>query len=229
MAKKKAIFCVEDEESIRGLISYVLSNHDFDVQTFAEGRSFWQKMETERPDLILLDIMLEGEDGVSILSRVRENLKYRDIPVIMLTAKTEEFDVVQGLDRGADDYITKPFGVVELVSRIKAVLRRSSPKKGIEPVVQYGNLTINKKAHVVMLGKEIVELTLKEFDLLLYLIAHEGMVLTREQLMNGVWGFQYEGESRTVDMHIMTLRNKLKKAGYFIKTVRGVGYRWEGK
>ncbi len=229
MAKKQVIYCVEDEESIRGLVSYVLKSQSFAVETFEKGEDFWQAMERAVPDLVLLDIMLDGEDGVSILHALRGNKKYKEVPVIMVTAKTSEFDVVKGLDEGADDYVTKPFGVVELVSRIRAVLRRTASSETPQHKLVCEELEVNLHSRLVKLNSEVIELTLKEYDLLVYLMENKGIVLKREQLMNHVWGFLYEGESRTVDMHIMTLRHKLKKAGKYIKTVRGVGYRWEGK
>lgn len=229
MAKRELIYCVEDEESIRGLVAYVLRGQNFTAHTFESSAEFWPAMEANRPDLILLDVMLDQEDGLQILKKLRNDNRYKDIPIIMLTAKTSEFDVVKGLDEGADDYITKPFGVVELISRIKAVLRRVKPKTAKAAVLSSGKLTVDTASRIVTYDGEEIELTIKEYDLLVYLMGNDRLVLTREQLMNTVWGFLYEGESRTVDMHIMTLRHKLHKAGKYIKTVRGVGYRWEGK
>lgn len=223
------IYCVEDEESIRGLVSYVLQGQQYRVEAFGDSSGLWDALESELPSLILLDIMLDGEDGLTILQKLRSHALYKKIPVIMLTAKTTEFDIVKGLDSGADDYISKPFGVVELVSRIKAVLRRTQASTNLENVnnIQVGNLLIEPKRHRVTLNGENLNVSLKEYELLLYLITNKGIVLKRNQLMQAVWGFNYEGETRTVDMHIMNLRQKLGNMGSSIKTVRGVGYMWE--
>lgn len=223
--KQNLIYCVEDEESIRGLVSYVLTGQNFEVAAFENSQAFWKAIEVRQPQLILLDIMLEGEDGLHILRGLRQREKYRHIPVIMVTAKTTEFDIVKGLDAGADDYINKPFGVVELVSRIKAVLRRTAqPAK--EECLSSGDLTVDKARHLVTWKEQEINLTLKEYELLVYFMENKGLALSREKIMEAVWGFLYEGESRTVDMHVMTLRQQLGKAGQYIKTVRGVGYRW---
>ncbi|WP_251442392.1 response regulator [Veillonella intestinalis] len=222
------IYCVEDEDSIRGLISYVLSGQGFEVGTFESSSPFWAALEERRPQLVLLDIMLEGEDGLSILHKLRERPDTTDLPIIMITAKTSEIDVVQGLDGGADDYISKPFGVVELVSRIKALLRRTRPtappKKSI---LTCGNLVLDKDSRIVTYEDQPITLTLKEYELLLYFMENTGIALSRERIMEVVWGFSYEGESRTVDMHVVTLRQHLGTAGRHLKTVRGIGYRWE--
>ena len=182
----------------------------------------------EIPDLILLDIMLPGEDGISILKRLRASGKTKSVPVIMLTAKSAEYDKVLGLDSGADDYITKPFGVMELISRVKAVLRRVGPKER-NPQLTVGDVTINVDKHQVLAKGKEVTLTLKEFELLRYLMENVGLVLTRDKVLETVWGYEYEGETRTVDVHIRTLRQKLGDCGSMIETVRGVGYRIGGK
>lgn len=229
MAKKKVVYCVEDEESIRGLLAYVLKGQNFESQTFSESKSFWAAMEDALPNLVLLDIMLDGEDGLTILHKMRQDSRYKDIPVIMLTAKTSEYDIVKGLDEGADDYIKKPFGVVELVSRIKAVMRRTEFDAVGADTLSTEELSVQRGSRIVTIGSKVIELTMKEYDLLIYLMENKNLVLSREQIMNHVWGFMYEGETRTVDMHIMTLRQKLDTASKHIKTVRGIGYRWEGK
>lgn len=229
MAKKKVVYCVEDEESIRGLLAYVLKGQNFESQTFSESKSFWDAMKHSLPNLVLLDIMLDGEDGLTILHKMKQDSRYKNIPVIMLTAKTSEYDIVRGLDEGADDYIKKPFGVVELVSRIKAVMRRTEFDAVGVDTLSIGELSIQRGSRIVTISSKVIELTMKEYDLLLYLIENKNLVLSREQIMNHVWGFMYEGETRTVDMHIMTLRQKLDTSSKHIKTVRGIGYRWEEK
>ncbi|SUP44329.1 response regulator [Veillonella criceti] len=222
------IYCVEDEDSIRGLISYVLNGQGFEVGTFESSSPFWAALEERRPQLVLLDIMLEGEDGLSILHKLRERPDTEDLPIIMITAKTSEIDVVQGLDGGADDYISKPFGVVELVSRIKALLRRTRPvAPPPKSTLTCGNLVLDKDSRIVTLDGQPISLTLKEYELLLYFMENTGIALSRERIMEVVWGFSYEGESRTVDMHVVTLRQHLGSAGRHLKTVRGIGYRWE--
>ncbi len=224
------VYCVEDEDSIRGLISYVLKGQGFEVGTFESSEPFWAAIEERRPQLVLLDIMLEGEDGLTILQKLRNNPATKDLPIIMLTAKTSEIDIVQGLDNGADDYISKPFGVVELVSRIKAVLRRANgPSVAKSNVLICDNLVLDQSSRLVTLGDEVIPLTLKEYELLLFFMENPGIALSRERIMEVVWGFSYEGESRTVDMHIVTLRQHLGPAGKHLKTVRGIGYRWESK
>jgi len=221
------IYCVEDDRSIRELISYALKSNGFESAGFGDGRSFFAALEERLPSLILLDIMLPGEDGIEILKKLKASAKTRHIPVIMLTAKSAEYDKVLGLDCGADDYITKPFGIMELLSRIRAVLRRAG-QAGEANILTAGPLTIDVERHLVLVdGKEVI-LTLKEFDLLKYLMKNAGIVLTREKLLQKVWGYDYEGETRTVDVHIRTLRQKLGEAGAIIETVRGVGYRVGG-
>lgn len=220
----RKVYCVEDDESIRNLIIYALENNDFDVVGFEDGKTFFQNLD-ELPDLILLDIMLPDEDGYQILSKLKDNSRTKDIPVIMLTSKTSEFDKVKGLDMGADDYIPKPFGVMELISRIKAVLRRTKPIEDDRKNLSVGNIQLDIKRHKVTVGGEEIQLTFKEFELLHYLMSNQGIVLSRDKIMNRVWGFDFEGESRTVDVHIRTLRIKLGGSGKLIKTIRNVGYK----
>jgi len=219
------IYCVEDDRSIRELIIYALRSNGFEADGFSDGKAFFEALSSHGlPSLVLLDIMLPGEDGIEVLKRLKASAKTRHIPVIMLTAKGSEYDKVLGLDSGADDYVTKPFGVMELLSRIKAVLRRSgTPEKPSE--LSAGRISLNTERHAVYVDGEEVNLTLKEFDLLKYLLENIGIVLTRDKLLERVWGYDYKGETRTVDVHIRTLRQKLGNAGSMIETVRGVGYR----
>ena len=215
------IFIVEDDENIREMESYALRNSGYDVTGFVSGRELFEKLSTTVPELILLDIMLPGEDGLSILKRLRSSEKTRRVPIILVTAKTTELDKVRGLDMGADDYITKPFGIMELVSRVKALLRRVGRD---EQILSYGAIKLDEKARKVSVSGNEVELTFKEFELLRFLLTNAGQVMGRDRILSDVWGFDYEGESRTVDMHIKTLRQKLGEAGSLIKTVRSVGY-----
>ena len=217
------IFCVEDDDSIRELICYALKSGGYQAQGFSSSAALWHRMATEKPDLLVLDIMLPGEDGLHILQRLKEDASTRSVPVIMLTAKTSELDKVAGLDAGADDYITKPFSVLELLSRIRAVLRRTAPSDA--EVLSCGPVTIDPLRRTVTSDGNTVELTYKEFELLCYMMRNCDIVLSRTRLMENVWGFDFEGESRTVDMHIKTLRQKLGAGGSIIKTVRGVGYK----
>ncbi len=220
----KLIYCVEDDESIRELVLYALKNEGYDAVGFESGEGL---VNAKVPDLILLDIMLPGADGYSILKQLRKESQTREVPVIMLTSKTSEFDKVRALDMGADDYIPKPFGVMELLSRIRAVLRRAQPRSDAVYLTA-GGVSFDYEKHMVLAnGKEVV-LTPKEFDLLYYLMKNSGLVLTRDKIMNEVWGFDFEGESRTVDVHIRTLRMKLGDAGEYVQTVRGVGYKFGG-
>ena len=223
------IYCVEDDENIRELVGYALRSQKFDVETFGDGAAFWQGLEQARPALILLDIMLPGESGIDILQKLRQRHDYSKLPVIMLTAKTSEFDVVKGLDNGADDYICKPFGIVELISRIRAVLRRSGPADTKQTVYTCQNVTLDAEKHEVRVDGQECRLTAREFELLQYLVVNAGIVLKRDQIMEVVWGFSYEGESRTIDMHIKSLRQKLGEGGHIIETIRGVGYRVGGQ
>ena len=218
------IFCVEDDENIRELVGYALRSQDFEVETFADGKEFWQGMETKTPSLILLDIMLPGESGTEILEKIRKDNQLKTMPVIMLTAKTSEYDIVKGLDGGADDYVCKPFGIVELISRIRSVLRRSKPQQTEKNIYSFGPVTLDSEKHIVTVDGEVCHLTVKEFELLRYLLVNTDIVLKREQIMEAVWRFTYEGESRTIDMHIKSLRQKLGDGGHIIRTVRGVGY-----
>ena len=218
------IYCVEDEASIRELVVYTLHATGYEAQGFADGKAFWTALEQELPELILLDIMLPGEDGLQILKRIRTNSRTADLPVIMVTAKGTEFDKVIGLDSGADDYIAKPFGMMELVSRVKALLRRTQ-KTSAAATLACGNLVLNHDMHRVLAdGKEVV-LTYKEFELLEYLLENRGIVLTRDKILDRVWGIAAEVETRTLDVHIRSLRHKLGTSGDLIETVRGVGYR----
>lgn len=220
------IFCVEDDSNIRELVVYTLETTGFQARGFEEGKSFLEALALETPDLILMDIMLPGEDGISLLKRLKNSSKTRDIPVIMVTAKGAEYDKVKGLDLGADDYVTKPFGMMELVSRIKAVLRRSgAAKEKAEDIIVSGSLEINTKKHEVKADGEVIGLTLKEYELLKRLMENPNIVMTRDSLLEEIWGYDFDGETRTVDVHIRTLRQKLGKCGERVETVRGVGYR----
>lgn len=218
------IYCVEDDENIRELVGYALRSQDFEVETFADGKEFWKAMQQRVPALVLLDIMLPGESGTEILDKIRKDTQLRSLPVIMLTAKTSEYDIVRGLDGGADDYVCKPFGIVELISRIRSVLRRSKPQRRESNMYSFGPVSLDGEKHVVTVNGEPCHLTVKEFELLRYLLVNIDIVLKREQIMEAVWGFTYEGESRTIDMHIKSLRQKLGDGGHIIRTVRGVGY-----
>lgn len=220
------IYCVEDDDSIRELVVYTLESTGFHARGFEDGKMFKTALAEELPELVLLDIMLPGEDGMEILKGLKTSAKTRDIPVIMLTAKGAEYDKVMALDTGADDYVTKPFGMMELVSRIKAVLRRSGKESQTEDdVIQCGEIQMNIKKHEVTASGEIVHLTLKEYELLKRLMKNPNIVHTRDQLLEDIWGYDFDGETRTVDVHVRTLRQKLGKCGEKIETVRGVGYR----
>lgn len=218
------IFCIEDDESIRELIVYALNTSGFQGYGFENGEDFFEEVNKSLPDLILLDIMLPGDDGLTILGKLKKNYGTKDIPVIMLTAKTSEYDRVKGLDMGADDYISKPFGVMELISRIKAVLRRTGQVSTTD-ILTFEGIEMDYEKRVLRINNEIVKLTYKEFELLYYLLKNENIVLTREMIMNEVWGFDFEGETRTVDVHIGTLRQKLGESGKLIQTIRNVGYK----
>lgn len=222
------IYLVEDDNSIRELVVYTLHSTGLEAAGFSCARDFWKEIGTQQPSLILLDIMLPDEDGISILKKLKANGTTKNIPVIMLTARGTEYDKVLGLDSGADDYIPKPFGMMELVSRIKAVLRRSQPAPS-QDILEAGPISIDINKHQVIAdGKEVV-LTLKEFELLSYLIQNRGFVLSRDKILSRIWGYDIEVETRTVDVHIRTLRQKLGVCGEMIETVRGVGYRIGGK
>lgn len=222
------IYCVEDDAGIRDLMIYTLQASDLQAKGLPDADAFWAAMEKEKPKLILLDIMLPGEDGISILKKLKAQSTTTDIPVIMATAKGTEYDKVIGLDLGADDYLAKPFGMMEMVSRVKAVLRRAYKDEKTE-IVAVGKLTLNPQTHTVKADGEKVILTLKEFELLHKFMRHPGRVYSREQLLSDIWGADYVGETRTVDVHIGTLRTKLGECGEYIDTVRGVGYRLEEK
>ena len=217
------IYLVEDDESIRELVVYTLKSQGMEAKGFERPSLFWKELEKEVPALILLDIMLPEEDGISILRKLRTRPDTRKIPVIMLTAKGTEYDVVMGLDSGADDYIPKPFRMMELISRIKARLRRAEDKGAEEYHLE--NLYLCPGRHIVTVDQEPVNLTLKEYEMLVLLLKNSGTVLSRTQLLNQVWGYEFDGESRTVDVHIRTLRQKLGSAGELVETVRGVGYK----
>lgn len=222
------IYLLEDDDSIRKLVDYTLKSQNYQTESFALPSEFWKAM-AKKPELILLDIMLPEEDGISILKKLRENKETAGIPVIMLTAKDSEFDVVTGLDSGADDYVTKPFGMMALLSRIKAVLRRYEKNNLIpseEKELSIGNIRLNESRHTVFAGEKQIFLTVKEFDLLALLIENKGNVLTREQLLNSIWKIDADIESRTVDVHVRTLRQKIgDENGEIIRTVRGIGYK----
>ena len=221
------IYCVEDDDNIRELVIYTLETTGLKAQGFAEGTSFMEALAFDTPELVLLDIMLPGEDGMELLHKLKNSSKTKDIPVIMVTAKGAEYDKVIGLDSGADDYVTKPFGMMELVSRIKAVLRRAG-KIPDKADLEVAGVKINVKKHEVTVDGKPVTLTLKEFELLERLMRNQNIVLTRDQLLEDIWGYDFDGETRTVDVHVRTLRQKLGKKGSMIETVRGVGYRIGG-
>ena len=220
------IFCVEDDTSSRELMIYTLNSAGFDAKGFLESTEFWKALETETPELIMLDIMLPGEDGIEILKKLRSKAATKDIPVIMATAKGTEYDKVIGLDTGADDYLVKPFGMMEMVSHIKAVLRRTAPKMS-KNILSTGKLSVNLDEHSVFANGEKVMLTLKEFELLRIFMENPGRVFGRDILLEKIWGTEFYGETRTVDVHIGTLRTKLGECGEYIETIRGVGYRME--
>ena len=218
------IYLLEDDNNIRNFVTYALNNSGLDAEGFAAPRDFWAAMEKQKPQLVMLDIMLPEEDGLSILARLRKAPATKNLPIMMLTAKSTEYDKVVGLDGGADDYVTKPFGTMELIARVKALLRRAEPVSDTR-VYEAGGLFLSPAKHIVRVNGEDVALTLKEFELLSYLFRHRGNVLTRDQILQEIWGYEFDGENRTVDVHIRTLRSKLGLCGELIETVRGVGYR----
>ena len=222
------IYCVEDDDSIRELMLYALRASGFEAEGFANGSGLFEALERDVPELILLDIMLPGMDGMEILRRLRGASATARVPVIMASAKGTEYDKVMGLDQGADDYLAKPFGMMEMVSRIRAVLRRTSGARE-KPRLTMGRLEMDPESHTVRVDGSRVELTLKEFELLRLFLEHPGRVFTRDQLLERIWSTDYLGETRTVDVHIGTLRTKLGACGEYIRTVRGVGYRLEEK
>lgn len=221
------IYCIEDDDGIRELVSCALKSGGYEVKSFADAKTFYKELDKTIPSLVLLDVMLPDEDGFSILKKLKLSSRLKDIPVIMLTAKTSEIDKVSGLEAGADDYITKPFGVMELLSRIKAVLRRTNNQDSETEVIIIDDLKLDSARRIVQFKDKDVSLTYKEFELLMYLMKNKSVVVDRDKLMSKVWGYDFGGETRTVDMHIKTLRKKLETAGCFdmIKTVRGVGYK----
>ena len=220
------IWCVEDDASIRDIEVYTLASTGFEARGFDDGVSFWSALQTEKPDLVVLDVMLPGVDGIELLQRMKASAELRTIPVVMATAKGAEYDKIRGLDLGADYYLVKPFGVMELVSCVKAVLRRCRPDKAAH-LLRSGGLVVDLDAHTVTVDGARIALTYKEFELLRLFLAHPGMAFTRDQLFQEVWGMDFCGETRTVDMHIRTLRQKLGPYGRRIETVRNVGYRME--
>lgn len=222
------IFCVEDDESIQSLELYTLRSAGFEAEGFADGDSFWQALRAERPELVLLDVMLPGESGVELLKKMKADQLTREIPIIMATAKGAEYDKIQSLDLGADDYLVKPFGMMEMVSRVKAVLRRCKPGQERE-VLTCGGLVMDLSKRTVAADGERISLTLKEFELLRLFLSSPGIAFTREQLLSIVWNMEFTGETRTIDTHIRTLRQKLGAYGDKIQTIRGIGYRLEGQ
>ncbi len=224
----KTIYCVEDDESIRELVIYALKNNGFEAKGFECADDLYNELQFKLPDLIVLDIMLPGEDGYAVLANIRRNNSTKDIPIVMLTAKTSEYDKVKGLDMGADDYISKPFGVMELISRVNAVLRRTIRLEDKQSLISIGNLCLDEKRRIVTVNEKEVNLTFKEFELLHYLLKNKNIVLSRDKIMSEVWETDFEGESRTVDVHIRTLRLKLGDAGKIIQTIRNVGYKIGG-
>ena len=219
------IYLVEDDDSIRELVLYTLHTTGFEAEGFRNAADFWQALEKELPQLVLLDIMLPDEDGLHILKRLRAGAETADLPVMMLTAKSSEYDRVVGLDSGADDYMPKPFGMMELVSRVRALLRRAAKPAAEDKLFTAGSLAVDVKRRAVTVDGEPVILTYKEFELLCYLLENRGVVLSRDQILTKIWDYNYSGETRTVDVHIRTLRQKLGDAGALIETGRGVGYR----
>lgn len=224
---ERMIYCVEDDSNIRDLVVYTLESTGLKACGFEDGKAFIEALAFETPELVLLDIMLPGEDGLTILKKLKSSSRTSEIPVIMLTAKGSEYDKVVGLDSGADDYITKPFGMMELVSRVKAVLRRTQ-KNTKERIYRIENLEMDVEKHKVKVDGQTVTLTLKEFEMLEKLVKNQHIVLTRDKLLEEIWGYDFDGETRTVDVHVRTLRQKLGRAGELIETVRGVGYRMGG-
>ncbi|WP_019892688.1 response regulator transcription factor [Allobaculum stercoricanis] len=225
------IWYVEDDLSIRDIGMYALNSSGFDTRGFEDGISFYETLKKERankPDLIILDVMLPGMDGIELLNKMKESMEFRDIPVIMASAKGQEYDRIKGLDLGADDYIVKPFGMMEMVSRVKAVLRRSQPQKASK-LLKVDTLVVNLDEHTVTIDGSRVALTFKEYELLCMFLSHPGMVFTREQLFSSIWKMDYMGDSRTLDSHMRSLRHKIGRYGKKIETVRNVGYRWESE
>ena len=222
------IYLLEDDTNIRNFVVYALNNSGLEAEGFELPSQLWTAVGKKKPSMAILDIMLPEEDGLSVLRKLRESSETKDLPIIMLTAKSTEYDKVIGLDGGADDYVTKPFGTMELMARVKALLRRAEPvSDGKEYSI--GPLLLNPDKHIIRVDGQDVALTLKEFQLLCYLIRNKGNVMTRDRILQEIWGYEFDGENRTVDVHIRTLRSKLGKAGDLIETVRGIGYRIGGK
>ena len=219
------IFLLEDDSSIRELTVYALTESGLPARGFDRPSAFFDALRQQMPSLVLLDVMLPEQDGTTVLARLRSTPAYRSLPVIMLTARDSEFDKVSALNAGADDYVTKPFGVLELIARVRAVLRRSENRASREEVYAIGPLSLSVPKRTLLLGEQSVPLTCKEFDLLTYLLRNRGVVLTRDQILSEVWGYDFDGESRTVDVHIRSLRSKLGEQSGLLETVRGVGYR----
>lgn len=222
----KKIFCIEDDINIRELLEYTLTQSGYSVQGFESGNEFFSCLNTVIPDLVILDIMLPDKDGITILKELRQSPRTKNLPIIMLSAKSSQFDKIKGLDSGADDYITKPFDIMELISRINALFRRLTPPS--DDLLVFKELSLNLPKHVVKVCDKAISLTYKEFEILRVLIENQGVVITRDTLMNVVWGTTFEGESRTVDVHIRTIRQKLGTCGEYIETVRNVGYKIGG-
>lgn len=218
------IYIVEDDKNILEIESFALKNSGYDIRGFSCAKDFFRALNDFLPDLILLDIMLPDEDGLSILQKLRSNKKTQTLPIIMVTAKTTEIDKVKGLDLGADDYMTKPFGVMELISRVKALLRRSQSDNADDRIFKFNNIILDDEKHLVTVNGETCELTYKEYELLKLFMTNIGVVINRERILERIWGTDFEGESRTIDMHIKNLRQKLKDSGKCIKTIRNVGY-----
>ena len=219
------IYCVEDDSSIREIETYTLNSTGFEAEGFDSGNAFFDALKKKKPDLIILDIMLPDMDGIEILKQLKKDPAVSQIPVILASAKGSEYDKVQGLDIGADDYLAKPFGMMEMVSRVRAVLRRSGAH--FSHVIENREISIDEDKHEVRVNGKIIQLTLKEYELLSTLMRHPGIVFTRDHLLNDIWGSEYDGETRTIDVHVRTLRQKLGDAGRHIDTVRGVGYRYQ--
>lgn len=218
------IYILEDDNSVRELEAYALQGSGFEVKGFEEPKSFYNALDTQKPDLIIIDVMLPGEDGVSITKKLRANSEFKRISIVMVTAKDSEIDAIKGLDGGADDYITKPFSVMIFISRVKAVLRRAYESDERRDYT-YKTITVDDKKHKVYSNGNEVELTFKEYEILKYLLRNKGIAVTREQLLNKIWGYDSESETRTVDSHILTLRKKLGESGSLIETIRHVGYK----
>lgn len=221
------IYLLEDDNNIRNFVIYALNNSGLDAKGFERPSEFWAAVEKEKPKMSILDIMLPEEDGLSVLSKLRSCAETRNMPIMMLTAKGTEYDKVVGLDGGADDYVTKPFGTMELISRVKALLRRTEPVTD-EKEYRIGSLYLCPAKHIIKAGEENVTLTLKEFELLCLLVQNKGKVLTRDAILRDVWGYEFDGENRTVDVHVRTLRSKLGQCGGLVETIRGIGYRIGG-